>query len=381
MRRLRTLTVVMGVGFILVNGSFAPAAETSLAAELTLTAGEAAAQPESNSHDSVRQEAERAQKDLLQELGGSEAPVTSMKATRVRPDPSTFQAGDLLWPRKPNQYIPYGTEPTGSLKKDKAEWEREKGAFLERVRRDPDATDYDRALAIRLETMSFERFHDRYIGEGGEGELSAQGWLPYVGHVAMVFFKDGHPWVVEAIPGKVRTIAYEEWLKERGYEYVWHGRIRGLTDAQRVHMVAEAIRHETKPYEFWNFNLGDEGGFYCSKLMWHALFRASGVALDDDPEPRRFFWYSPKQMFRSRHIQVLYSPEDYGTASVDSPSSTRQAADRPTFDKGLEGMRCDVRFATCVKTCRTPDLERCVQSCCCRFGGGACPEAPNCCSR
>lgn len=332
--------------------------------------------------EATRQEADRAQKALSQELDKpADEPMTAMTATGLRPDPSAFQPGDLLWPRKPHQYIPYRSQPVGTLKKDKGEWEQEKQRFLARVKNDPQASDYDRALAARLETLSFEKFHERYVGDGGEGELTAQGWVPYVGHVAMLYFKDDRPWVVEAIPGQVRTTSYENWIRERGHEYVWHGRVRGLTDDQRLNMIVQALQHDHKPYEFWNFDLSDEGGFYCSKLMWHAVFRASGVALDDDPEPRRFFWYSPKQMFRSRHIQVLSSPGDYGTASVDVPQSARQAADRPTFDKSLEGMSCDVQFSTCVKTCRTPDLERCVQSCCCRFGGGACPEAPNCCSR
>lgn len=332
--------------------------------------------------ESTRHEADRAHEALSQELGApADERVTAMKAARRLPDPSAFQPGDILWPRKGNQYIPYGTQPAGTFKTDKTEWEREKQQFLSRVKTDPKTSDYEQALASRLEGISFETFHERYVGDRGEGELSAQGWIPYVGHVAMVFFKDGAPWVVEAVPGKVRTIAYEEWLSTRGHEYVWHGRIRGLTAEQRVHMIAEAIRHESKPYDFWNFHLADEGGFYCSKLMWFALFRASGIAMDDDPEPRRFFWYSPKQMFKSQHIQILYSPGDYGTASADGSSPSQQPSGEPTFDAAAEGQSCEVTFSNCAKTCRTPDLERCLQSCCCRFGGRACPEAPNCCAQ
>jgi cell wall-associated NlpC family hydrolase len=332
--------------------------------------------------EATRKEADRAQEELSRELHKpAEEPVAAMKAKPRLPDPSRFQPGDLLWPRKVNQYVPYDSQPTGAFKTDKAEWEQEKQRFLSRVKHDPRASDYDRALAARLESLSFETFHERYVGDGGEGELTAQGWIPYVGHVAMVFYKDGKPWVVEAVPGKVRTISYEDWLTKRGHEHVWHGRVSGLTDEQRLHMIAEAIRHEAKPYEFWNFNLADETGFYCSKLMWYAAFRASGIALDDDSEPRRFFWYSPKQMFRSRHIQVLYSPGDYGTASVEAPNSAQTGTVAPTFEKTLEGKSCDVVFSECVMTCRTPDLEGCVQSCCCRFGTTACPEAPRCCPR
>ena len=337
--------------------------------------------PEKSPTESIRQEAERAQQELSKELGGSpDAPVTAMTAKRSRPNPAAFKTGDLIWPRKPNQYVPYDTQPTGSFAKDKAEWEREKRTFLERVSKDGTASDYERAVAAGLEAMTFERFHARYIGEGGDGELSAQGWLPYVGHVAMVFFKEDKPWVVEAIPGKVRTIAYEDWLKERGDEYVWHGRLKTLTEPQRAKLVAEMVRHDQKPYSFWNLNLADAGWFYCSKLMWYGIFQAIGLALDDDPEPRRFFWYSPKQMMKSRHIQMLYSPGDYGAASLESPGAAQKDGGAAVFDKSLEGKSCDVVFADCVKRCHTPELEACVQSCCCRFGGATCPGAPNCCT-
>ncbi len=331
--------------------------------------------------DDTRKAAEQAQEALSGELHKPvDEPLSALSEKRRLPDPSTFQPGDFLWPRDPSHYIPYGSRPTGTFKQEKAEWEREKQAFLSRVQQDPKASDYDRALAARLEGLSFEQFHDRYVGDGGEGELTARGWIPYIGHVGMVFFKDEKPWVVEAVPGKVRTLPYEDWLKKRFHGYVWHGRVRELTDEQRLRMVVEAIQQESKPYAFFNFHLADDGGFYCSKLMWYALFRASGVALDDDPEPRRFFWYSPKQIFKSRHIQVLYSPGDYGTASIQKPAAASIQPTTPSFDKSLEGKSCEIAFSDCVKACRTSELESCVQSCCCRFGGAACPEAPNCCA-
>ena len=380
MQRASVILILrLGVGLTLATGSLILATEAAHAVEMTVTAGQAVAERRPGSRESIRQEAEQAQEELSQELGKTDAPVAAMKAQLARPDPSTFRAGDLLWPRKPQYYIPYGTQPMGSLKKDKAKWEREKQVFVEQVKKDPRSTEYDRALASRLKELSFEQFHARYIGDG-EGELSAQGWIPYVGHVAMLFFKNDTPWVVEAIPGQVRTIAYTDWLSERGHEYIWHGRVGNLTDEQRLSVVAEALQQDQKPYEFWNFNLADGIGFYCSKLVWHAMFRAVGLALDDDPEPRRFFWYSPKQMIKSRHIQILYSPGDYATASVDSPNPAKKI-DGPAFDKSFEGQSCELVFSDCIKKCRTPELESCAKSCCCRFGGVVCPDAPNCCAR
>lgn len=374
------LVVNLVRGLLLVaTSSLLFVTEAAHGGESMTTPKQAVAKPGSASGGSIRQEAEKAQEELSQELGRTDAPVKAMKAPFARPDPSSFQAGDLLWPRKPQYYIPYGTQPMGSFKKDKAEWEREKQVFVERVKKDPKATEYDRALATRLKDLSFEQFHARYIGDG-EGELSAQGWVPYVGHVAMVFFKNDTAWVVEAIPGQVRTIAYADWLSVRGHEYIWHGRVENLTDAQRMSVVLEALQHDQKPYEFWNFNLANGDGFYCSKLVWHVMFHALGLALDDDPEPRRFFWYSPKQMIKSRHIKILYSPGDYATASVDSPNPA-QKTDGSVFDKTLEGQSCELVFSDCIQKCRTPELESCAQSCCCRFGGARCPDAPNCCAQ
>ena len=75
-----------------------------------------------------------------------------------------------------------------------------------------------------------------------------------------------------------------------------------------------------KPYEFFNFDLNDDSGFYCSKLAWMSVWRATSraaqrapVAVDDNPNPRRSFfdWFSPKQLVNARRVTLLHKPGDY----------------------------------------------------------------------
>jgi uncharacterized protein YycO len=89
---------------------------------------------------------------------------------------------------------------------------------------------------------------------------------------------------------------------------VWLGRLRGYDAQQRAGLAAEALKHVGKPYDFWNFDLDEDSGFYCSKLAWLAIYRALGFAVDGRTNPRRVLWFSPKQFLRLKAVEKLFEP-------------------------------------------------------------------------
>jgi len=298
---------------------------------------------------------------------------------QTRPDPATFQTGDVIWPRQPWVFIPFNSRPTGSYDPDKAGWESEKKEFIERVKQDPRAPEYDRGMATQLETLSYEEFRARFLSGTEDDEVTAAGWLPWIGHVAMIQVREGKPWVVESTFGGVRQMPYEDWLKERGKSLIWHGRVKGVDEAGRARMGEEAVKQLKKPYQFFNFDLLDDQGFYCSKFVWFVTRRALGVPVDGDPEPKRKFWFSPKQLIKSRNIQLLNNPRSYAggeeaEAPQSSPASPEVAVAPPLSDR-----TCETAFSQCLSQCGGPDIESCAESCCCKFGGKQCPSAPDCC--
>jgi len=81
--------------------------------------------------------------------------------------------------------------------------------------------------------------------------------------------------VIEALWGRgVIRHTYADWVAERAGEMVWLRRLAKLSPAQRAKIPVEAKKHLGKPYDFWNFHLNDESGFYCTKLTWMAAFRS-----------------------------------------------------------------------------------------------------------
>jgi uncharacterized protein YycO len=303
--------------------------------------------------------------------------VTAMR--QRRPDPSTFQTGDVIWPRQPWVFIPFNSRPAGSYDPDKTGWEREKQEFLERVKQNPRASENDRAVSTQLEAMSYQEFRARFLSGTEEDEVTAAGWLPWIGHVAMIQVRDGTPWVVESTFGGVRQMTYEDWLKERGKSLIWHGRVKGVDEAGRTRMAEEALKQLKKPYQFFNFDLLDDQGFYCSKFVWFVTRRALGVPLDGDPEPKRKFWFSPKQLIKSRHIQLLNNPSSFGGGGEPEESQASSAPPEVAVVPPLSDRTCETAFSQCLSQCGGPDVQSCAEACCCKFGGKQCPSAPDCC--
>ena len=108
---------------------------------------------------------------------------------------------------------------------------------------------------------------------------------------------------------------YADWLKRFTNIQVWHGRFRDL-DAAATQRIADVARRQLgKPYDFFNFDLNDDRGFYCSKLVWMSVWRAARIAADDNPDPNRGNrfppWFSPKALIGASRVTMLHSPGDY----------------------------------------------------------------------
>jgi Permuted papain-like amidase enzyme, YaeF/YiiX, C92 family len=191
------------------------------------------------------------------------------------PNAATFQSGDLVWPKKPGAFVPYRYVSNISADRDAATWYAERDAFLQRLAREPG---YFTVQDIsELKKLDFREFHARYVGDqkpGIPGAYSTGGGI-YVGHVGLIEVDDSTvPWVVEAVLGRgVVRSRYDDWIASRPDEIVWHGRIRDLPAVDRAGVVSESKKYLGRPYDFWNFDLNDDAGFYCSKLVWLSVWR------------------------------------------------------------------------------------------------------------
>jgi hypothetical protein len=237
-----------------------------------------------------------------------------MTNTSPLPNPKTFQAGDFVWPKKPGIYVPYNTSSRDDPKTEEHRWLAERDRFVANA--STLAPHLTAGEIDRLRTLSFREFYARYAGDQVPDApgLYASGSGIYVGHVGIIEMDDqsGEPWVIEALwtHGVVRH-SYQNWIKERQQEVVWHGRIRDQSAEHRAKIVAEAKKFENRPYDFWNFDLADDKAFYCSKLAWLAIYRALGFPIDGNPQPKRSFWFSPKQLLYLTTIVRLHDPGPY----------------------------------------------------------------------
>lgn len=228
------------------------------------------------------------------------------------PDRRKFEAGDFLWPKLPGTYVPFSAGSSVDAAEEKSEWMRKRSELMARLT--TDGSPQAQALATELRRMTFEQFHARYINGAtpgtnvpfGAGQLGT-------GHIAVVDVDDSQrAHVIEAMPAfGVRRVAYDDWLKARACEMVWHGRLRELPPEKRVQIAREASRHIGRPYDFWNLKLDDASSFYCSKLVWLSVLKATGAAIDGDSSPGPRFWVSPKRLLSARAIVKLHSPQDY----------------------------------------------------------------------
>lgn len=255
--------------------------------------------------------------------------VTRRQPESDLPDRRKFQSGDLIWPKKKGAIVPRsGTDLRRN--DDHKAWVAAREAIL---RADPAKSQLSPELAEKLRNMSYSEFEALYFASPSE-PIDTNAWSRkstsprqtiYVGHVGIIdMAANGAPFVIEAtvegLKGAVVRTSYAEWLKGHNGKQVWHGRIRRFDSGLRKRIAQEARKQLGKPYSFFNFNLDDDTAFYCSKLVWMSVWRATladtgtgPVAIDGNANPRRpfFGWFSPKQLANAERVELLFSPSEY----------------------------------------------------------------------
>jgi hypothetical protein len=229
------------------------------------------------------------------------------------PRSETFESGDFVWPKKPGAFVPYNQRPNTPLERDREIWQREKRAFLDRIANK--GTYLSAEQIADLKALDYHEFLARYHGDqkpGVPGVYSSGGGI-YVGHVGIVdVASNGEIFIIEALweRGVVRS-TYQNWLASRADEFVWLGRLKDKSEADRVKISGEASKYLQRPYDFWNFDLNDDSAFYCSKLVWLVVFRSLSVAVDGITNPKRGAWFSPKQLLYLPVMTRLHDPGSY----------------------------------------------------------------------
>jgi cell wall-associated NlpC family hydrolase len=242
------------------------------------------------------------------------------KAVADFPDSRAFQSGDLLWPKKKGAFVPNTRAAVPN--EERRAWE----ASRQRALAAPAQAGVSPEVAEKLKAMRFEDFERLYHREAqSPGDATTRGALGdtvSVGHVGLIEVgAHGVAYVVEATPqgpggeaGVIRT-RYADWLDAYANIQVWHGRVRNLDARQRARVLQVAAAQLGKPYDFFNFDLNDDRGFYCSKLVWMSLWRTAKLAIDDNPDPRRGLrfppWFSPKHLISLKRVEVLHKPGEY----------------------------------------------------------------------
>jgi hypothetical protein len=230
------------------------------------------------------------------------------------PQPAKFESGDFVWPKKPGVFVPYTQTSNFNRRQDQEVWEREKREFLNRSKK---GTYLTQAQLEAIRDLDYREFHARYHADQMPdtlGVYSSGGGL-YVGHVGIVEVNpSGNIEIIEALSdrGVVRH-SYKEWRAGRVGEIVWLGRLANTPKGDRAQISTEAGKYVGRPYNFWNFDLDDDEDFYCSKLAWLSMFRSLGLAVDQNPNAKRDFWFSPKQLLYLSAITRLHDPGSYTT--------------------------------------------------------------------
>jgi hypothetical protein len=246
------------------------------------------------------------------------------KAVADFPDSRNFQSGDLLWPKKKGAFVPNTRSVGTPQSEERRAWE----ASRQRALSEPAQAGVSPEVAEKIKAMRFDEFERLYHTEsaqspaGGPATRGVLGDTVSVGHVGIIEVgAHGIAYVVEATPqgpagtaGVIRT-RYADWLNNYADVQVWHGRVRNLDARLRGRTLEVALAQLGKPYDFFNFDLNDDRGFYCSKLVWMSLWRTASIALDDNPDPRRGLrfppWFSPKQLISVKRVEVLHKPGEY----------------------------------------------------------------------
>ncbi|HEX5162612.1 MAG TPA: YiiX family permuted papain-like enzyme [Steroidobacteraceae bacterium] len=123
---------------------------------------------------------------------------------------------------------------------------------------------------------------------------------PY-SHVGVVFFRDGKPYVFEAI-ATVRYTPLAQWIaRGDGGRYVVRRLKQAPTAEQAAKLRRAALAFEGKPYDLY-FEWSDDR-IYCSELVWKLYDQALGVKLGELQKLHEFDLTDPavKAKLRERY--------------------------------------------------------------------------------
>jgi uncharacterized protein YycO len=140
-------------------------------------------------------------------------------------------------------------------------------------------------------------------------------------HVGVILFRDGQPFVFEAI-ATVRYTPLADWIaRGEGGRYVVKRLKTPLTAEQSARLRVAARQFEGKPYDLY-FEWSNER-LYCSELVWKMYEQAAGVQLGTRQKLREFDLTDPvvKSKMRERygnHVP-LDEPVISPGAQFDSP--------------------------------------------------------------
>lgn len=245
--------------------------------------------------------------------------------TQIHPNPSTLLAGDLLWVRPPSTCVLY--HRVASASDAVARWSNAVNNLAVRAKNRNDH--FLEAAAQSLSTMTEDQFNYLYLENRplNTGVRYSGNGLS-IGHVAIVGSTSDGLYVIEAttpdssttidileqcFENGVKKTPYSSWIAAHGTDLVWHGRpYPSMSDDKRSQIPIEALKYLGRPYCFDALNMTDISGFYCSKLVWLCIRDALGRYVDDNPDPRRKFWLSPKQILESKNVYVQFNPGHYG---------------------------------------------------------------------
>jgi hypothetical protein len=234
------------------------------------------------------------------------------------PAPELLQPGDLIWPRPANAVVPVRAALHEGSTGDRKLWEQGKRDYLAALEKKSGLSSIERDRYNKLRRTSYEDFVKQYAGRMPDATSQTRDFPQIsVGHVGIIQFENGQPVVIEAMSGsnvnKVQKVSYTEWIKHRlaSGELFWLSRLKDTPPEVRAQVGAIAESYLDKPYNFWNFNLYDDSCFYCSKLAWLAITKATKSPPDGNPEGDRTFWYSPKMLLCSGRLESIVSSGNY----------------------------------------------------------------------
>lgn len=123
---------------------------------------------------------------------------------------------------------------------------------------------------------------------------------PY-SHMGMIVYRQGQPWVLEAIQ-PVKYTRLDTWIK-RGVKqhYVVKRYIKSLTSVQQQKLVKSAEQHLNKDYDLY-FGWDDDA-IYCSEIVWKAYHEALNIQLAPLQTLKQFDLSAPqvKKLMQQRY--------------------------------------------------------------------------------